>query len=606
MAGPADYAGTMTESTPLAQGFAPVDRAAWRALVAAALARSRGEVSPDDAERLLATTTDDDYTVSALYTPDDVADLPIPADPGSPDFVRGAAPAAGMDWDIRQRHITVADTPAAVTDDLANGVTSVWLTGGDPDTVAEVLAAVDLADTPVIVEDYEPGARLARTLLASEEPLNPASSLGLDPLGILAATGRAPDVDDTVALAGEAQAAGIKAFTIDGSVYHDAGASFGEELGAVTAAGLATLRLLTDAGMDVATAAGLLEFRIVVTDDQFASIAKLRAARIMWARVLDVAGAGSDTGQLQHATTSIAMLTSRDPWVNLIRNCVAGFAAGVGAAASVTVEPHTFALEPADTFALRMARNTQLLLLQESHVGFVADPAGGSYYVENRTRQLADAGWAVLREIEAAGGMTAALDSGALAARIERTWNRTSERVAARRAPITGVSEFPDRERRDTPAQGWRRPGGGLPQHRVAEAFEVLRDRADVAATEPVIALITLGPLARHAARETFATNLFAAGGISTVSVAFDPDVSLELPDGVAAACVCGTDEDYDQHIEQVASAAGAAGVRRLLVAGKPGARAERDEAAGVVGHIYVGCDALAVLTDTLDLEVPA
>lgn len=596
----------MTDATPLAEGFPAVDRGTWQELVAAALAKSRGPVAASDAERLLATPTDDGYSVHGLYTAEDVAGYAPPADPGVADFVRGSEPADdAVDWDIRQRHWLGADSATAIADDLANGVTSLWLTDGEPDHLIAAVADVDLTQVPVVLEGFRDGLGLAGTLLKLG-PLHPASSLGLDPLGLVAATTRGGDLDEVMDLAAEAADAGILAFTIDGSVYHDAGGSFAEELGAVTAAGLATLRLLMAAGMSVAEAARLIEFRLIVTDDQFASIAKLRAARVMWARVLTVAGATDAAGQRQHAATSVAMLTSRDPWVNLIRNCVAAFAGGVGGADAVTVEPHNLVSGSVDEVARRMARNTQLLLLQESHVGFVSDPAGGSYYVETRTRQLAEAGWAWLQEIEGAGGMRAALDSGLIAKRLERTWGLRSDRTARRLAPVTGVSEFPDRDRRSEVAQSWQRPGGGLPQHRYGEAFEALRDRSD-GAGEPTVTLITLGTLAQYAARETYAQNLFAAGGVTTVSVPYVPDAPLVLPDGTSVVCICGTDVAYGDSIEQAAAAATAAGAQRVLVAGKPGDRAARDASAGVSGHIYVGCDALAVLEQTLaDLEVPA
>lgn len=598
----------MTDTTPLAEGFPPVDRARWRELVAAAMRRTHGEVAADDVERLLVTPTDDGYAVHPLYTAEDVAALAAPHDPGRFDFVRGSATAdESVDWDVRARHWLDADSSAAIDDDLANGVSSLWLTDGDPQHLVAALEDVDLARTPVVVEGFRSGHRLAETLLELARPLHPHSSLGLDPLGLVAATRRSGDIDDALDLAAEAHRVGIGAFTIDGTVYHDAGASFAEELGAVTASGLATLRLLNEAGMSVEDAARLITFRWVVTDDQFASIAKLRAARILWARVLEVAGAGTDRGQQQHATTSIAMLTARDPWVNLIRNCVAAFAGGVGGAAAVTVEPHTLATGEVDDFARRMARNTQLLLLQESHVGFVADAAGGSYYVETRTRQLAEAGWSWLRDIESAGGMRAALDSGVVAKRIERTWQRRVDHTARREAPITGVSEFPDRERTTEASKGWRRPGGGLPQHRYAEGFESLRNRADAAEQPPTVALITVGPLARHAARQTFAENLLAAGGIDTVAVGFAPGEDLELPAGTRVACIVGADADYEESVPVIGPAARDAGVVRLLVAGKPGSRGEVDRQAGVSDHLFVGCDAHAVLDQVLtDLEVPA
>ena len=596
----------MTDTTPLADGFPTVDRAAWRELAAAALAKSRGPVAAEDAERLLATPTDDGYSVHGLYTAADLAEVPSSADPGVSDFVRGALPADdSVDWDVRQRHWVGPGTAAAVADDLANGVTSIWLTDGERDDVEAVLAGIDLSAVPVVMEGFRSGTVLARQLLAAGGSLNPASSLGLDPLGLVAATRRGGDVDDAMDLAAEAQERGILALTIDGSVYHDAGASFAEELGAATASGLAALRLMIDSGIPPEQAAALVEFRWVVTDDQFASIAKLRAARIMWNRVLELAGLSSPVGQRQHATTSVAMLTARDPWVNLIRNCVAAFAGGVGGAAAVTVEPYSLATGEVDEFAQRMARNTQLLLLQESHVGFVSDPAGGSFYVENRTRELAEAGWAWLRDIEAAGGMRAALESGLVAKRLDRTWSLRADRTAHRTAPVTGVSEFPDRERRQSPTTPWQPTGGGLPRRRFAQAVEVLRDRADAAPHPPTVALITLGPLARHAARETYAQNLFASGGIDTVTLPFVAGEPLALPDGTSVVCICGTDTDYQESVGDVAAAAIAAGARRILVAGKPGDRAAVDADAGVTGHVFVGCDALAVLEQTLaDLEV--
>ncbi len=213
-----------------------------------------------------------------LYTAEDVAGYAAPADPGVADYVRGSQPADdAVDWDIRQRHWLGPDSATAIADDLANGVTSLWLTDGEPDHLIAAVADVDLTQVPVVLEGFRDGLGLAGTLLKLG-PLHPASSLGLDPLGLVAATTRGGDLDEVMDLAAEAADAGILAFTIDGSVYHDAGGSFAEELGAVTAAGLATLRLLVAAGMSVDEAARLIEFRLIVTDDQFASIAKLRAA----------------------------------------------------------------------------------------------------------------------------------------------------------------------------------------------------------------------------------------------------------------------------------------------------------------------------------------
>lgn len=593
----------MTDTLPLAQGFPAVSRDQWRAMAAKALARTRGDVDPADVERVLSTVAEDGFAVLPLYT---AADAPA-ADqsaPGSGTRLRGSGSADGAGWSICQRHWigAVESGPDDVTDDLANGVDSLWLTVADPQSLGAALDKIDLAEVPVVLEAFgaapETAAQLLSALPAGSVPAQ--TSLGLDPVGWAAATGAPVEFAAALDLAREAGHRGVGAFTIDSAVYHEAGASAALELALATAAGVATLRAVLDAGIGADAAAALIAFRWVVTDEQFPSIAKLRAARVLWSRILGLAGA-VDTGQRQHAATSVAMLAARDPWTNLIRNCVAAFAAGVGGASAVTVQPHTLAVGEADEFASRMARNTQHLLLSESRVGFVADPAGGSFYVESLTRRLADTAWVLLQQIDADGGIAAALASGSVADMLADTWQRRSDRVARRKLPITGVSEFPDRERTSTPVQPWARPGGGLPQHRFAERFEALRDRAD-AAGDPRVTLIALGPLARYGAREAFAANLFAAGGVGADTVAFSGEGPLTV---AGVVCLVAADPDYAESAADAARAAREAGARRVWLAGKPGARADSDAAAGIDDYLFAGCDAVAVLEQTLaDLGV--
>ncbi len=593
----------MTDTLPLAQGFPAVTREQWRAMAARALARSRGDVDPADVERLLSTATEDGFAVMPLYTAADAPEADRAA-AGSGTALRGSRSADGSGWSIRQRHWIggVEDAADDIAGDLGNGTDSLWLTVLDADALPATLAKIDLDRVPVVVEAFAASADAAEQLLMAlpAEGAPADTSLGLDPVGWAAASGSPVDVAATVELAGRAHDRGVLAFTIDSTVFHEAGASAGQELALTTASGVAVLWALTDAGMTIDEAAGLIGFRWVVTDEQFVSIAKLRAARVLWSRILQVAGA-AETGQRQHAASSVAMLSARDPWVNLIRNCVAAFSGGVGGAAAVTVEPHTLAVGNVDEFAHRMARNTQHLLLSESHAGFVSDPAGGSYYVEELTRKLADAAWAVLQDLEADGGIAAALESGAVAAMVARTWDQRADRVARRSLPITGVSEFPETERLPQPPVPWTRPGGGLPQHRLAEAFEALRDRAD-AAGDPRVTLLALGPLARHGARQAFAANLFTAGGIGADAVGFAEGDPLEV---APVVCIVGADADYAQSAAAAAAAARAGGARRVWLAGRPGDRADSDAAAGIDDYLFAGCDAVAVLEQTLtDLGV--
>jgi methylmalonyl-CoA mutase len=207
--------------------------------------------------------------------------------------------------------------------------------------------------------------------------------------------------------------AGWRTVVVDGTVFADAGASAVEELGCAVAAGVAYLRALTSQGLGVDEAFGQLEFRLSATADQFTTIAALRAARRLWDRVGESSGVAPEArGMRQHAVTSSVMTTRHDPWVNMLRTTVACFAAGVGGAEVVTVQPFDAALGLPDPFARRIARNTQSLLVEEGSLARVVDPAGGSWYVESLTEDLAQAAWAWFTEIERAGGLVAAQSSG--------------------------------------------------------------------------------------------------------------------------------------------------------------------------------------------------
>ncbi|MGV0554819.1 methylmalonyl-CoA mutase family protein, partial [Mycobacterium kansasii] len=170
------------------------------------------------------------------------------------------------------------------------------------------------------------------------------------------------------------------------------------ELAAGVAAAVSYLRVLTEAGMPIGQALRQISFRFAADDDQFMTIAKFRAARNLWARVAEVVGDPDAGAAVIHAETSLPMMTQRDPWVNMLRCTLAAFGAGVGGADSLLVFPFDVAIDggfpgTATSFARRIARNTQLLLLEESHVGRVLDPAGGSWFVEDLTARLAEQAW---------------------------------------------------------------------------------------------------------------------------------------------------------------------------------------------------------------------
>ncbi|MBY8342674.1 methylmalonyl-CoA mutase subunit beta [Streptomyces spinosirectus] len=590
----------------LAAEFPDATREQWQHLVEGVLRKSGKDVSGSAAEEALSTALEDGLRTRPLYTARDAA--PDAGMPGFAPYVRGGRPEGntGGGWDLRQRHTVGGD--GVVLADLENGVTSLWLVlgeGGIPvSELGRVLDGVYLDLAPVVLDAGDQVEAAARELMRVYDERGVAhdtvrGNLGGDPLGHEARTGQALDFASVVPLARlcAERYPGLRAFTVDALPYHEAGGSAAQELGCSLATGVAYLRALTEAGagstgLTVEQATAQLEFRYAATADQFLTIAKLRAARRLWARVTEVCGAPG--AQVQHAVTSPVMMTRRDPWVNMLRTTIATLAAGVGGADAVTVLPFDHALGLPDAFARRIARNTSTILIEESHLARVIDPAGGSWYVERLTDELAHAGWEFFQRIERAGGQAAALRSGQIEQDLAETWQARSGRLAKRREPVTGVSEFPNLaepavEREPAPEP----PSGGLPRVRRDEAYEALRARSDahLAATgsRPRIFLAALGPAAAHTARLTFASNLFQAGGIEPVTGGTFEE------SGATEVCLCSSDAVYEEQAAEVSARLKAAGAAHVFLAGRPG------DHPGVDGHVFAGCDAVAVLSATLD-----
>ncbi len=599
----------------LAGEFPAASRAQWRDLVAGVLRKAGRDELPEPVEEALRVPVATGVTVAPLYSAEDAGELPALAGvPGLPPFTRGArAGAAGVtaaggadanvpaSWDVRQRHTDpdVALTREAMAADLENGVSSLWLVLGEGavpvESLADVLADVLLDLAPVTLSGGTPAAEAFLTLVEGRTDLAPGGCLGLDPLGLQSATGESQSLDGLADLARRAPD-GWRTVVVDGTVFADAGASAVEELGCAVAAGVAYLRALTAQGLTVDEAFGQLEFRFSASADQFTTIAALRAARRLWNRVGEASGASPAARAMrQHAVTSSVMTTRHDPWVNMLRTTVACFAAGVGGADVVTVQPFDAALGLPDAFARRIARNTQTLLVEEGSLARVLDPAGGSWYVESLTEDLARAAWDWFTEIERAGGLAAGLSSGLVGDRIEAVWAQRLARLAHREEPITGVSEFPNPAEK-LPVRKPLRPETAsgpdrLPKVRAAARFEDLRDVVEATVPRPAVYLARIGPVARNTARATFAANLFQAGGLATPA----GDGAAEFSTvGTTVACICGTDRDYAESAASLVAELRAAGATHVWLAGTA-------DVAGVDGQIAPGCDALAAVRTVLD-----
>lgn len=594
----------------------PADEAGWRALVEQGL--------KGGAWARLVGKTADGIALEPLYRETDIATAADEAGiPGGAPFVRGARDGA---WTIRQafEHHDPAETNRQILADLAGGVGGIELVV-DPDGVRGVairdardldlaLADVILEAAPVSLDAGEHGAWLAGLLRDKLKGVAAkGTNFGLDPLGAFMRSGKecaqehALAIDFTVRHASELPSAHF--VRVDARIVHEAGGTEAQEIASALVGGIHYLRALDGKGLGTGGSAKALSFAVAVGPDVLIETAKLRALRLCWARVLEASGVPPEARAAHiHAFSSRRMMTRYDAWTNILRVTTAAFAAAVGGADDITTYPLTDVLGLPTPFGRRVARNTQHVLMEECRLGHVADPAGGAWFVEKLTQELAAKAWEIMQGIEAEGGIVASLHAGSLQKRVADARAARQKLIATRRETITGVSDFP-LVGAATPDFIARPPVvavGGLEPIRWAEPFETLRERAEKHAPRTFFA--NLGALAEFGPRAQFARNFFGVGGIASVGEE-DAYASMEaLVDafrstGLRIAVIASTDTYYAEHAENCAQRLKAAGADWIVLAGKPGDAEARYRAAGVDQFIFAGADVLKEL-ETLHLAL--
>jgi methylmalonyl-CoA mutase len=608
----------MSDDLPLGVEFPAATREQWLRLVDGAL-----KGAPFD--RLVAHTYDD-LAIEPLY--------PRAADARP---VAGRAPGAA--WTLMQRvdHPDPAAANAQALQDLENGARGLTLVfagsvsangyglDASPDTLARVLDGVALDAGIAIDFNLSPPTRDAVrhfAALVKARKLAPAAidmRASINPIGGFAASGASPrpwrELAETfVAMVRELADQGFAGpFAVaDGRIIHNAGGSEAQELAVAVASAVDYLRALEAGGVPLDTARRMIYFRLSADADQFLTIAKFRALRKLWARVEDACGLAPKPAHVA-AETAWRMMTRRDPYVNMLRTTIAVAAAGLGGADSITALPHTAPLGLPDAFARRVVRNTQLILLEESNLAKVGDPAAGSGALEDLTGKLCAAAWSLFREIEAAGGAWTALERGHVQSKVAAVRDKRLRAVARRKDALTGTSDFPDLEETPptvldvAPIVAPKQAAAALtieplPRIRLAEPFERLRDQSDCILAQtgarPRIFLANLGRLSDFTARATFAKNFFEAGGIAAVTNdgfgSRDEMAAAFKASGARLACLCSSDKVYAT--DAVAAAKSLAGAGHIYLAGRPRELEPVLKAAGVGTFIFAGCDVLAAL----------
>ena len=603
----------------LAADFAPATYEDWRKLV-------DGVLKGAPFEKLVSKTYDG-LTIEPIYRrAHDVAPI--------------AGRAAAVPWQIMQRidHPDPAAANALAIHELENGTSGLEIefAGGlgtrgfgvfdaAPETLKRLFdgifldAGVSIALHPVVGRGNA-GETLAA--LIEQRRVDPGKvdlRFNYQALSTMAVRGRAPAPWSEMAkpfagvVGGLMKRGFLGPFVLaDGRAVHDAGGSEVQELAFALSLAVAYLRMLEDGGIDLDAARAAISFRLAADADQFLTMAKFRALRLLWARVESACGLAPRPAFVA-AETAWRMLTQRDPYVNMLRATMASFAAGLAGADAVTVLPHTLALGLPDLFARRVARNTQLVLLEESNLAKVSDPAAGSGGIESLTQALCEAAWTLFQEIEKAGGVFTALEQNLIQRKVAATRAAREANIARRKEELTGATAFPNLNEAQVAVLNVKAfelatsnepiKFEPLSAMRLAAPFERLRDRSDDIlkrkGARPRVFLANLGTAADFTARATFAKSFFETGGIEAIGLdSFADAAALSAAfkaSGSRLACICSSDKVYAERAEDAAKALQAAGAKHIYLAGRAGEQEQALRAAGV-NEFIAGGNALTAL----------
>ena len=608
--------------------------------------------------------------IRPFYTEADLPDQTnLDSQPGQPPYRRGTQ-ANSQPWLITQ---LLEDTDATklnetLQHDLAHGQTAVFWApefGFNVDDIRTTLAGVDLAQVPFFLPCFHGLPLLA--MLAAARPDDLAQLRGgllHDPIAWLAMEGSHPlnaGYDTTAVLTQWAaqHAPNLSTLAVWPAVYRDCGGHAVQEIALMLATAVYHIRQLRQRNLDINTVSPRIRAVFSLGSDFFMEIAKLRAARTVWAQMM-AAFDGNEMAQKLwiHALTSESNKSQLDPHVNMLRATTEAFAAALGGADSIQIAPFDARQRKPNDFSRRIARNVQIILQDEVNLARLLDPAGGSYVVEHLTDELAQRSWVLFQEIEAVGGVVAALQAGTIQQQIAATADVRQKELATRKAVMVGTNMYPNigekplpqpevegilltqKEVRD-PKQALAELATANPANQMAQAmtaakagatlgeitealykeaeqvlveslrpfradgaFVRLRHWSDEYAKEhghlPQIFLANMGPLRQHKARADFTRGFFEVGGFELIdSAGFEtPEAAAQatINSGAKAVVICSTDDTYPDIVPTFVQQIKAQNANIVIIlAGYPKDQIEAHKSAGIDAFIYLGADCLAI-----------
>ena len=614
--------------------FPPVSTEQWEEVI-------NKDLKGADYEKKLVWKTQEGFNVRPYYRAENLESLKyMAAKPGQFPFVRGTK--KNNEWIIEEWVCccknNFAEANAQAKTILSKGVESVTFYIDSKSVLtkenfAEMLNGIDLTKVPVNFGDC--CLKTADTLkgfLAYVDSLgidkdSVKAMFDFDPLKMLNNKGWFCEETAFDTLAELVKAAepykGVKVIEVDAYTFNGCGASSVQELAFALAEGSEYLSRLTEKGLSADLVAKKMAFSFGVGSTYFMEIAKFRAARMLWANIVDAYGAESNCAKKMciFATTSEWNQTVYDAYVNMLRATTEAMSAAIAGVDYLQVVPFDFAFEVPTDFSARIARNVQSILKEESHFNKVVDPAAGSYYIENLTNSIADTAWALFKKVEEAGGYVAQFKAGFVQSEIKAVSDKKDKNLQTRRQTLLGTNQFPNflekatdkitKEivSRDIPTEmgapkctcacDKELMAEPLKPYRGAEAFEALRLATDRSGKEPKAFMLTFGNLAMCRARAQFSSNFFAVAGIRNIDNnrfdSIEEGVKAALASKAEIVVACSSDEEYAEAVPQIAKLVGDKAI--VVVAGDPECRPALEEQ-GIKNFVNVRCKVLETLKE--------
>jgi methylmalonyl-CoA mutase len=610
----------------LFQEFPPVTTGEWEEKIIQ-------DLKGADYEKKLIWKTPEGVRVKPYYRAEDLEAVKELQNslPGQFPFLRGNHTGRN-DWKICQ-DIETADTAVAnaqAREALAKGAEAVSLNvqkATDRESLARLLEGIDTEKSFLLFNSSKSYPAFAETLAAvlGSKAATASGSFDFDPVSYLLQKGNfhtseQKDLGEAAELLKKAGdlLPGFRAITVNGDFFHNAGSTLVQELAFSLASGNEYLALLTGTGFEPGKAAAGITFNFAAGSNYFMEIAKLRAARLLWARIVEqYKPASADDAKMHiHVITANFNKTIYDPHVNLLRTTTEAMSAAIGGADVITVLPFDIDFREPDAFSMRLARNQQILLKEESNLDKVIDPSAGSYYIDSLSMSVAEAAWELFLKVEDMGGMVAAVKAGFIQATVAESARQRNADIASRKTVLLGTNQYPNLsekvlDRIQAAEEEEETEAGPVPIYRVmetyrgADAFEDLRLATEIYTAEeghrPHVFLFTTGNLAMRKARAGFSTNFFGCAGYTITDNAGFSSVE----DGVKAAIdaeadivvLCSSDEEYAEIAPSAARQLKAAKPEiQVVVAGYPKEILETLKEAGVDEFIHVRTNVLESL----------